>query len=95
MTDTETLNLIREALNTHLDNVEDDDGDRHLADSGDFIEALVKLVDGNPGQIAQVRREGWTQSDEPAQHECPEGTWHVRNGDDIYAAHPDGSTHRI
>jgi hypothetical protein len=26
---------------------------------------------------------------------CPEGAWHFRNDDDgeIYAAHPDGTTH--
>jgi hypothetical protein len=35
------------------------------------------------------------EKEEPVSEEPPEGTWYVRQGDDIYGVWPDGSTHLV
>ena len=57
MTDAEKLALIQQAYDNHVQNAEDDEGNKWLSSSGYFSEAVGAILYSD--DLARYEREGW------------------------------------
>jgi hypothetical protein len=96
MTDREKLDAIRHIVNVNVLNVDDDKGDKYLSDKSYAMEAIEHILNdvttGITRQFAEATIPDNTTQTIP-DHVCPVGTWHLSEDGEIYAIHPDQSSH--
>jgi hypothetical protein len=62
MDDTQRMAMIRQIVETNIDNNNDDDGDKHLSSADEAMEAIYIVLDADGDDdpfLDRVRREGW------------------------------------